>query len=101
MRSGGPLVDIKKHVQIGVVTSVSGAGCGVSEPDFYSRTSAFYDWIQQNTEIDDTDCPAGDADDSGNSGTPSESGNAGNSGEPYGSRSPFLAVYNWAKPKKP
>lgn len=48
--SGGPLFAVKEQILVGIAESVSGAGCAVGKPDFYTRVSAFYDWIQENTK---------------------------------------------------
>lgn len=73
--SGGPLVDINKHVQVGVITEVNG-GCAAGNPDVYTRTSAFSDWIQHHSgECDSSDnsVSSSHSDDQTGSGYPSES----------------------------
>lgn len=94
--SGGPLVDINRHVQVGVIIEVNGGGCAIGEPDFFSRTSAFYDWIQHNTKASGGECSM---DDSGsNAGNPSNSGNPSISGNPG---NPISTIFNWLQQKKP
>lgn len=94
--SGGPLVD--KHVQVAVITAVNEKGCGTGQPDFYSRTSAFYDWIQQNTVVNGAECATGNSDVSVNtisSGNPCNLDNHSDSGKPSSSGNPLSAVLNW------
>lgn len=90
--SGGPLIDINKNIQVGVFIEYNGGGCAIGKSDFYIRVSAFYEWIQQNTN--GVECP------SSNSGAPSTSGNtSGNPNKPV-SGNPFSAIYNWLSMKQ-
>jgi secreted trypsin-like serine protease len=51
--SGGPMIvnEGGTWTQIGVVSFVSSAGCGVGAPSGYVRTNSFLAWINTNTGI--------------------------------------------------